>query len=147
MKYIATINGKKYEIEVERIDPYPPLSRGERLRQKEGAKEEGLSAVKEKNQGFLAEAHKASEEEAQKRGGERKEKSGGERSIESPLVGKIVRVLVQNGQQVKAGETLLVIEALKMETEIVAPVAGRVFGIAVEAGQQVEAGTGLLAIG
>lgn len=150
MKYLATINGKKYEIEVERLDEYRPLSRGERARQEEAAGRSQIQAVKVPQ----PEAADGEQKEAlrKKEGGQATAEqaqptSTGKRAVESPLIGKIVRVLVSEGQHVNTGDTLLLIEALKMETEIVAPVDGTVSGIAVEAGQQVEAGTKMLEIG
>ncbi|MGB4659511.1 MAG: biotin/lipoyl-containing protein [Mobilitalea sp.] len=60
--------------------------------------------------------------------------------ISSPMPGKIVAIKVAVGQAVKKGEALVVLEAMKMENEIVAPQAGTVASINVAAGQMVEAG-------
>lgn len=59
------------------------------------------------------------------------------RTVRSPLPGTVMKVLVQPGTEVAAGETVVVIEAMKMETEIKADHAGVVASVDVEAGQVV----------
>ena len=66
-------------------------------------------------------------------------------SLTSPMPGAVVRVLVEAGATVEAGRPLLVLEAMKMEHEIVAPVAGTVTEVRVSQGSQVETGA-LLAV-
>lgn len=63
----------------------------------------------------------------------------GRQQLVAPMPGKIVRVLASVGQQVSAGEGLLVIEAMKMQNEIRAPKSGTVEKLARE-GQTVNAG-------
>ena len=67
--------------------------------------------------------------------------------VRAPLAGTIVRVLVREGQQVGPGDVLLVLEAMKMETEIRAPQAGVVVNLAVKPGDAVEVGRVLLELG
>lgn len=69
-----------------------------------------------------------------------KKPAGGPLRVAAPMPGKIVRVAVEPGQQVVAGEPLVVMEAMKMENEIRSPREGRVKEIAVRAGQAVETG-------
>ena len=57
--------------------------------------------------------------------------------LPSPLAGTIVAVKVQPGQAIQAGEVVLVLEAMKMETSVSAPKAGRVVSVAVQASSQV----------
>ena len=71
--------------------------------------------------------------------------TGGE-TISAPLAGNIVRVLVKPGQQVQQGETLIVLEAMKMETEVSAPKAGVIGDIHVRDGDVVTVGDALLTI-
>ena len=59
--------------------------------------------------------------------------------INSPMPGNIWEVRVAEGQAVKAGETLFILEAMKMENEIPAPSDGVVTGIAVKKGDAVAA--------
>jgi biotin carboxyl carrier protein len=72
--------------------------------------------------------------------------SVGPQRVTSPMPGKIVRVLVEAGQQVAAEQSLLVIEAMKMENELRAPCAGRVREAHVREGQAVESGALLVVI-
>ena len=66
--------------------------------------------------------------------------------IKSPMPGNILKILVSQGQQVKEGETRIILEAMKMENEIVATRAGSVAQIAVSKGQVVETDTPLVVI-
>lgn len=67
-------------------------------------------------------------------------------SLLAPMPGSVVRVDVAVGDTVAAGQSLLVLEAMKMEHEIVAPDAGVVTVLSVQAGAQVDAGTLLASI-
>jgi biotin carboxyl carrier protein len=62
----------------------------------------------------------------------------------SPMPGQVQRVLVIEGDAVQAGQTLLVVEAMKMQLEIKAPHAGTVRRLLARQGQQVEAGVALV---
>lgn len=66
--------------------------------------------------------------------------------LKAPMPGKVVRVLAAVGQQVQAGEGLLVMEAMKMENELKAPRAGRVREVHVGERQAVETGALLLVL-
>ncbi|MCH7229868.1 5-oxoprolinase/urea amidolyase family protein [Glycomyces sp. L485] len=61
--------------------------------------------------------------------------------VESPLAAAVWKVEVEPGQAVEAGQTLFVLEAMKMETPVVAPQHGRVLKVLVEPGSQVAAGS------
>lgn len=63
--------------------------------------------------------------------------------ISAPMPGKILAVKASVGQAVKKGDVLLVLEAMKMENDIVAPSDGTVVSINVAAGDAVEPGTTL----
>ena len=60
--------------------------------------------------------------------------------VGASIPGNIVKVLVEKGQQVNEGDSLIVVEAMKMETNIVAAASGTVETILVEEGQQVKTG-------
>ena len=60
--------------------------------------------------------------------------------VNAPMPGKILGIKASAGQAVKKGQVLLVLEAMKMENEIVAPQDGTVASINVTVGEQVEAG-------
>jgi glutaconyl-CoA decarboxylase len=66
--------------------------------------------------------------------------------VKSPMPGNILKINVTLGQKVKEGDVLIVLEAMKMENEIVAPKAGSVAQIAVSKGQVVETGSPLVVI-
>jgi glutaconyl-CoA/methylmalonyl-CoA decarboxylase subunit gamma len=67
--------------------------------------------------------------------------------ILSPMPGNILKVNVQNGDVVKKGQVLLVLEAMKMENDITAPADGKVTAIKVEKGQSIQAGEVLVILG
>ena len=69
---------------------------------------------------------------------------GGAGAITSQMTGRIIRVDVEPGRQVKEGDVLLVIEAMKMENEVLAPAAGTVKEVAVAAGARVSEGDRLV---
>lgn len=64
----------------------------------------------------------------------------GRENVRAPMPGKVVRLLAAEGQQVEAGQGLLVIEAMKMQNEIKAPIAGRLVSLSVGEGATVAAG-------
>ncbi len=66
--------------------------------------------------------------------------SNGAIKVTSPMPGKILSIKSNAGANVKKGDIILVLEAMKMENEIVAPQDGTIAGINVTAGQEVEAG-------
>ena len=72
--------------------------------------------------------------------------AGGPQIIAAPMPGKVVRVLVKVGQEVRAGEGLVVIEAMKMENELRSARAGTVKEIAVQEGVAVEGGAKLCVV-
>ena len=66
--------------------------------------------------------------------------------LHAPMAGKIIRVLVQPGEHVKAGATLLILEAMKMEQQITAPQDGVITRLLCREGDQVTAGTELVVL-
>jgi biotin carboxyl carrier protein len=58
----------------------------------------------------------------------------------SPISGVVVRVPAQAGQQIKANDVLMVLEAMKMETVITSPVDGKIAKVNVNAGEGVQSG-------
>ena len=123
MKYTATLNGKQYEVELERIDAYEPMPRyGE------------APAVAPAPVAAPAAPAPAAAPAA------------GATTVEAPMPGKILNIKVSAGQAVKFGETVIVMEAMKMETEIVAPADGTVAQILVKAGDAVDTGAALVTL-
>jgi len=72
--------------------------------------------------------------------------SAGKAMLTSPMPGKVVKLLVTEGQEVAAGQGVIVVEAMKMENELKSALAGKVKEIFVEEGQVVESGAKLLLV-
>jgi oxaloacetate decarboxylase alpha subunit len=72
--------------------------------------------------------------------------TGDAETISAPLAGNIWKIQAKAGQEVKEGETLLILEAMKMETEIKAARDGKVESFAVSEGDAVQVGDALLAL-
>ena len=70
----------------------------------------------------------------------------GRQQITAPMPGKVVRVLVQPGDAVEAGQGLLVVEAMKMQNEIRSPKTGKVERLLVAEGQAVTSGETLAVV-
>ena len=117
MKYVATLNGKKYEIEIERVDGYRPLDRG--------AQAAAPAPI------VAQAAAPAPVPAAAPAGGT---------SVDAPMPGKILGVKASAGQAVKRGHVVVILEAMKMENEIVAPQDGVIATIDVSTGESVDPG-------
>lgn len=133
MKYVATLNGKKYEVEIERVDEYRPLDRGEQA----SAPAPILAA---------APAPKAAPAPAPAPAPAAAPAAAGGQTVEAPMPGKILDIKVKVGDTVGYGQCVIVMEAMKMETEIVAPAAGTVASINVSNGDSVETGAVLVTL-
>ena len=118
-KFNISVNGTSYEVEVEEV---------------KAAVAAAPAAPK------AAPAPAAAPKAAQAAG-------AGEHSVDAPMPGKIVSVSVSEGQQVNAGDVLLILEAMKMQNEITADAAGTVKAINVNAGQSVKNGDSLVILG
>lgn len=66
--------------------------------------------------------------------------------VHSPLPGTIIKIFVRNGDKVKKGQAILILEAMKMENEITAPIDGIVTGLEVVENLTVQGGTKLFEI-
>lgn len=72
--------------------------------------------------------------------------AGGD-AVTSPMPGNILKVMVKAGDSVKRGQVLLILEAMKMENEIVAPKDGVVQAVNVNEGNTVDTGASLVVLG
>lgn len=72
--------------------------------------------------------------------------SAGSVVVSAPMPGKILSVKTEVGASVKKGDVLIVLEAMKMENEIVAPEDGTVASVNTQAGSQVESGDTLVTL-
>ena len=68
-------------------------------------------------------------------------------AITAPMPGTILKILVNVGDEVKENQPVMILEAMKMENEVVAPKVGTVTGIHVTQGQMVNPGEALITIG
>ena len=130
MKYKVTLNGKTYEVEVEEgkailLDEYEAYAPAP------AAPAAPVAAAP------AAAAPAAPAAAAVTAAGE---------TVEAPMPGAILRVEVTQGQAVKAGDLLVVLEAMKMENEILAPRDGTVAQIVVQKGSTVETGSPLIVL-
>ena len=79
------------------------------------------------------------------RGG-RNSQIAGSQKITAPMPGRVVRLLVSEGNEVKAGQGLVVVEAMKMQNEVRSPKGGHVRSISIAEGQTLMAGQPLMVI-
>ena len=73
--------------------------------------------------------------------------SGEGQEVKAALPGNVIRIEVSEGDEIAEGDVLLVVEAMKMETEIKSPASGKILSIEVSAGDQVKTGQTLVTIG
>ena len=66
--------------------------------------------------------------------------------VEVPITGKVTQVLVSVGSKVKEGDTLCMLESMKMQNPILAPVGGTIKEVGVAAGQSVKSGSTMVVI-
>jgi biotin carboxyl carrier protein len=66
--------------------------------------------------------------------------SGGRVTLSAPMPGKVVRILLDIGDEVRAHQGVLIVEAMKMQNEVQSPKAGKVVDICVSEGQTVDGG-------
>ena len=124
MKYRVTLNNRVYEVEVEEgsavlLNEYEAASPAPAA----------VSAPAPKQESAPAPAP-----------------SGDANAVKAPMPGNILKISVTVGQKVSEGETLLVLEAMKMENEVTADRSGTVTGIIAAKGQTVETGDPLVVI-
>ena len=81
-----------------------------------------------------------------RKGGTSRRAGGGEGTVAAPMQGTIVRVLVEEGQEVAADEAVCVLEAMKMESEIRTQKAGTISEVFIEVGKTVRSGEPLVVV-
>ncbi len=128
MKYELKLNGRTYEVEVELAEPmlmpefqsYAPIPASPAVPAAPAAPSVAPAAAPSV--------------------------AGDGECVDSPMPGNILKVHVVAGQAVKEGEVLVVLEAMKMENDIMAPKSGTVTQVLVEKGATVETGAPLVFI-
>lgn len=139
MKYIANVNGKKYEIELERVEEYRPMTH-----------EEIAAPVTASAPIVAAPAAPVAPVAAQPAPVQEAPKaapvSGGASTVVAPLPGTILDIKVAPGQSVTTGQVVIIMEAMKMETEVVAAADGVVDSILVKKGDAVDTDATLITL-
>ncbi|PKM82099.1 MAG: acetyl-CoA carboxylase biotin carboxyl carrier protein subunit [Firmicutes bacterium HGW-Firmicutes-13] len=118
-KFRITVNGQTYEVEVEEVGVSP-----------------GSTAVETKAEPVKVEKTAPASEAA-----------GEGTPVTAPMPGAILDIKVNLGDKVEEGEVVAVLEAMKMENELIAPVSGTVTSIAVSKGANVEVNDTIMTIG
>ena len=148
MKYVATINGKRYEVEVEKVDAYKSLDRNGVAAPK--APVLAASAPRAAAPAPVAAPAPApapaapAPAPAPAAPAPAAAPAAGGTTVEAPMPGKVLSVKAAVGQAVKFGEPLVIMEAMKMETEIVAPADGTVSQVLVNTGDSVDTGAAMV---
>ena len=137
---IDSIVGSKAKVEVNGI-PFEVEMQGSSL------VEEALPTVSTEGAPAAATPAAAPAAEAAAPAAAAKSGPGAGAPVKAPLPGVVTKILVKEGQAVKKGDTVLVLEAMKMENNITAEADGTVTGICVSACDSVMEGTTLITIG
>ncbi|MFA6308171.1 MAG: biotin/lipoyl-containing protein [Clostridia bacterium] len=118
-KFLIKVNGNQYDVEVEEV-------------QGKTVSEPSVAEVKTETPKKAVPANPSV--------------SAGSQSVKSPMPGAILKVKVAVGDAVKKGQVLVILEAMKMENEIVSPTDGKVASVNVSKGSSVNAGDLLVSI-
>ena len=130
-KYNITVNGTTYEVEVEEIGGATVSAPAPRAAAPKAAPAPRAAAPAPK-------AAPAPAPAAAPAGGE---------AVSAPMPGTILDIKVSEGDTVASGDVLLILEAMKMENEIMAPVGGKVVSVNTSKGASVNPGDVLIVIG
>ena len=131
MKYKVTLNGRTYEVEVE-------AGKAMLLDEYEAIAPAPVAAAPVATTSAAPAAAPATAAPAVTGAGE---------AVNAPMPGNILKVNVKTGDAVKAGQVLVVLEAMKMENEIMAPKSGTVTQVVTSKGASVSTGDALVVIG
>ena len=127
MKYVVTLNGKNYEVEVEKTEAV-------------------ITSITEAAAPVAAPAPAAPAAAPVPAAAPAAPTAGGT-NVTAPMPGAILSIAKNVGDSVNAGDVILVLEAMKMENDIVAPCAGTIKQITVQKGSTVETDAVLAVIG
>lgn len=119
-RFLINVNGKSYEVEVEELGGAPSVSEQQIVQ----------PAPQPVQQVVTPQTLNTAGEE-----------------VSAPMPGVILKLNVKEGDTVKSGDTLLILEAMKMENEIVSPIDGKVIRVLTSEGANVNTSDKLLIIG
>ncbi len=145
--YSVLWEGRSYEIRVEPATSIPQSETGASAAATDGlrvhvrvAQPGGLGLGMHE---FLVQVH---DPRRRRRRGTSSIEAAGRQQVAAPMPGRVVRVLVEEGERVEEGQGLLVVEAMKMQNEIQSPKKGIVEKILARTGQTVNAGETLVIV-
>lgn len=124
-KFLVKVNGSQYEVEVEELS----------ADEARGAAQSAPAAAQPAPQAAPQNTPAPAPAPAASVGG---------KTITAPMPGSIISVNVKNGDSFRSGQVLLVLEAMKMENEIMAPCDGKVLSVNVNQGASVNSGDVLI---
>src|SRR6056297_1025751 len=134
-KYSVSVNGKKYEVEVEEIHNNKPDSQT----QTDTIKTKQITETNQPVETNTSKVKSVPEQDISNN-------AGSNSSIEAPMSGLVIDVRVKKGDSVKPGDKLLVLEAMKMENDIVSDIRGIMDEVHCKKGENVETGETLISI-
>ena len=127
-KYNITVNGKTYQVEVEEI------------------KGNGQTQAAPQQQTQPAQSAPKQAAPEQKSQPSPPKPQAGAKDVTAPMPGTVLEVTVEEGQEVKAGDVVLILEAMKMENEITADTDGKITKIYAPKGTSVNTGDALVGL-
>lgn len=140
-KTIAEIDGRHYELEADEVEPNVYL-----LKHENKIYQVFVSTGKNTNEPFLVSVGannfeiKLTDPKRLRSGAGDSGAAGGSAEIKTAMPGKVVRVLVEQGAEIKQGEGVIIVEAMKMQNEMKSPKDGIVKEIRAAEGSTVNAG-------
>jgi biotin carboxyl carrier protein len=129
-KYVIRVNGKAYDVEVEEIKGSVPVKTPAEI-------------SSPPSQDVRPKPDHSSQQKAEPVAGVL---SGSNKRIVAPMTGTIVKVFVEPGDTVDTGDVLLVLEAMKMENDVIATIQGKVDSVHVTEGTMVNASDMLITL-
>ena len=151
-KYMIKVNGKIYEVEVEEVATAETSSRLYQASEPTSAQPVQNPIFNNNNTISPEQAKTANTSNSEKNNLEEKAQPSSQavssefEKIISPMSGTVLKVNVKPGDVVKDAQTLVIVEAMKMENEILAPRDGKIGEVFVKDGQQVEIDQTLLTL-
>ncbi|HHJ10016.1 MAG TPA: biotin/lipoyl-binding protein [Bacteroidetes bacterium] len=135
----ASINGKIYELDIRKVEPgvYSLLHEGKSL-EMQISEGKGRNKYTVQLDGRNWDVQIIDADVRFQRNRNKGKPENGMHEISSPMPGKVVKVLVEKGEEVKEGQTLIVISAMKMESEYHAPRDAKVKDVLIKEGDTIE---------